>query len=114
MDDTYKIKELEDKLQKTEKTLNDKNVILEKIQNSKLKLFIILLLFGPIFQFIPLRKGSLIKNYGFPNGLIYFYIGCAIVIPIAYLLTIKNMYREIDQIENDIEMLQKRIEILKK
>ena len=114
MNDTYKIKELEDKLQKTEKTLYDKNVILEKTQNSKLKLFIFLLLFGPIFQFIPLRKGSLIENYGFPNGLLYFYIGCAIVIPIAYLLTINNMYREIDQIENDVEMLQKRIEILKK
>jgi len=114
MGEIEKFTEIENQLIQTEKILDEKNLILEKLSNSKLKLFIFLTLLGPVFQYIPLRKGSLIDNYGFPNGLIYYYIGCVVIIPVVYVLTIEKMYREIDQIEKDLESLKKRKAILEK
>jgi hypothetical protein len=111
MNPTQNITKIGNQLKDAEKNLDKKNSQFEKLQNSKLKLFIFLTSLGPIIQYIPLRKGSLIENYGYPNGLIYYYIGCVIIIPIAYLLTIDKMSREIDQIERDVESLRRRKEI---
>jgi hypothetical protein len=102
------ITKIENQLKDAEKNLVKKNSEFEKLQNSKLKIFVFLTLLGPIFQYIPLRKGSLIENYGYPNGLIYYYIGCVIIIPIVYHITLDKMSQEIDQIERDIELLVRR------
>jgi hypothetical protein len=106
--------EISKELEKIQKDLTDKEKLLEKTQNSKLKIFIFLTLLGPIFQYIPLRRGSLIENYGFPNGLIYYYVGCLIILPIVYYITLEKMSREIIQMEKDIEMLERKKVVSKK
>ena len=106
--------EISKELEKIRKDLTDKEKLLEKTQNSKLKIFIFLTLLGPIFQYIPLRRGSLIENYGFPNGLIYYYVGCLIILPIVYYITLEKMSREIIQMEKDIEMLERKKVVSKK
>lgn len=114
MNQTEDFNEIEKKLSEARKNLDEKNSTFEKLQNSKVKLFIFLALLGPVFQYIPLRKGSLIDNYGFPNGLIYYYVGCIVIMPIAYYLTLDKMSREIYQIETDIKLLERRKAILEK
>ena len=59
--------EIEKKLTEAQTKLDKQNSEFEKLKNSKLKISVFLILIGPVFQYIPLRRGSLIENYGYPN-----------------------------------------------
>lgn len=106
------IDEIEKQLIEAQQRVDKKYSEYEKLRKSKLVLVVFIVLLGPIFQYIPLRSGSLIENYGYPNGLIYYYIGCALVMPIVYLLTLDKMNKEINRMEMDIDLLKRRRAVL--
>ena len=95
-----------------EKQIEEKTKALLKLKKDIPKMIVLVIGLMFVLPFFPLRKGSLIDQYGFINALLFEAVVFIIAIPLVTMFTLKNMSDEISQLEFDLE-LKKRLEKLK-
>lgn len=95
-----------------EKQIEEKTKAYIKLKKDIPKMIVLVIGLMFVLPFFPLRKGSLIEQYGYINALLFEAVVFIIIIPLGTMLTLKNMNEEISQLEFDLE-LKKRLEKLK-
>ena len=72
-------------------------------------MIILVIVFIFVFPYMPLKRGSLIDQYGYVNALLFEIAVLVIMIPIVWMFTVRKMNEEIYQLEFDLDC-QKRLE----
>ncbi|CAM4400305.1 hypothetical protein [Flavobacterium terrigena] len=91
------------RLLELENQLKSKKEELFKMKNSKLKLFLFLVVFTFILPFIPLKKGTLIEQYGYWGGVLFACVITFGIVPVVCFGVIESSQQKINELERKIE-----------
>jgi membrane protein YdbS with pleckstrin-like domain len=92
-----------------EKQIADKSKALLKLRKDIPKMIILVIAVMFVLPYFPMRKGSLISQYGYVNALLFEAAVFIIAIPLVTVFTLRKMEQEIYQLERDLE-IKKRLE----
>ena len=98
-------------IKEIEKEIEDKSKALLKLRKDIPKMIVLVIIAMFALPYFPLRKGSLIEQYGYVNALLFEAAVFIIAIPLVTVFTLRNMEQEISQLESDLE-IKKRLEKL--
>jgi len=96
-------------IKEIEKEIEDKSKALIKLKKDIPKMIVLVIAIMFVLPYFPLRRGSLIEQYGYVNAILFEAAVFIIAIPLVTVFTLRNMEQEISQLESDLE-IKKRLE----
>lgn len=91
-------------IKEIEKEIEDKSKALIKLKKDIPKMIVLIIVVMFVLPYFPLRRGSLIEQYGYVNALLFEAAVFIIAIPLVTVFTFRNMEQEIYQLESDLEI----------